>query len=345
MAQKESQNILDINHFLNLQISKEKELQEMACFAAEICDTEFAVITVVLESTLYTYCNGLPMGSLINTDIFCKQALEQFDVLVINDAAGAISFYAGAPLTTLERVNMGTICVYDRVPKTLDDIQRKMLQSLSRQVVNLLEFDSSLQLLKEQFLTARDAEIKLRGFFESSSSCHLLLDKQLRVISFNKAMVNLMFRNHEKTMIEGMDAIQYVHGDWLGTFLASCELALTGKSSVIERYLDYKSGRIYWYFTFDPAYNANDEIVGVSFNATDTTKNIENEEQVLQHNEWLQRIAHIQANDLLNSVDMINEVMNGIHETGKVNHIFELQLLNDSVKELGQKSSMIINGQ
>lgn len=345
MALKESQNILNISHFLNLEISKEKELQEMAGFAAEICDTQFAVITVVKNGSLHTYCNGLPVKSLINTDVFCKRALAQFDVVVVNNAEGEIRFYAGAPLTTPDRINIGTICVYDRMPKTLDDIQRKMLQSLSRQVINLLEFDASLELLKDQFLLARDAEIKLRGFFESSSACHLLLDGQLRAVSFNKTLADLMFKNHQQLLIEGMNIRAFVHEEILTDFISCCELALTGQSSVIARHLDYAFGRIYWSLTFNPAYNSNEEIIGVSFNAVDITKSRENEEQVLHHAESLERIAHIHANDLLNSVDAVKEVMSVIRETGRVNDILELQLLNDSVKELGQKSGIIIYGE
>lgn len=344
MAQKESQNILDINHFLNLRISKEKELMEIAGFAAEISDGNFAVITILNNGKLYTYSNKVSGDHLFNTEPFCKQALAQFEVLVINNASEEISFYAGVPLTTPDGINIGTICVYDQAPKTLSGIQRKMLQSLARQVINMLEFDASLHLLKDEFTAAEDAEVKLRSFFESSRSCHLLVDKDFRIVSYNTSFAELMLNNTNQIIAEGMIIEDCIHPQLLTDFKAHCAEALLGKASAKERWLGEGDGKLYWYLSYKPAYHSDGSIAGVSFTATDMTKSIENQQEALQQAESLERIAHIQAHELLACIGTINEVMDVIRQTGKVNSIHELQLLGHSVKELGRKSIMVNYG-
>lgn len=53
--------------------------------------------------------------------------------LVIGDPN--IRFYAGAPLTVTGGHNLGTLCVIDRVPRTLSDTQLEALQVLRDAVV------------------------------------------------------------------------------------------------------------------------------------------------------------------------------------------------------------------
>lgn len=356
MDEKESRHLLAVNHFLQLQISKDKELQEIATFAAEICGTQFAMITLLKQDMQYIkYSTGVSVKEILHKDTFCQYTIAQPGVLEVNNAADdarfknnpyvtgypKVRFYAGAALTTSDQFNIGTICVFDSISIKLDHVQIRMLESLSKQVINLLEFDSSLQLLKDQFKVSKDAGIKMRAFFESSSSCHLLLDTELRVISFNKAQANIMFQNHQLSLAEGMNISEYVNKEFFTEFMLNYHAALAGASSLSERNLQYKDGRICWYITFDPACNANGDIIGVSINATDITKSVENEEQVLQQTESLERIAHIQSNDLLQSITTITDVMNTIHEQGIVHEVIELQMLADTVKELEEKSIMI----
>jgi GAF domain-containing protein len=50
-----------------------------------------------------------------------------------------IRFYAGAPLVTSTGAALGTVCVIDRVPRTLDPKQLELLQFLAQQVVSRFE--------------------------------------------------------------------------------------------------------------------------------------------------------------------------------------------------------------
>lgn len=318
MPQEEFEKLIKVNRFLKLRISKEKELQEIVELAASICETSYARINFVDHGTQSVkFSVGVPI------------------------AEASYEFYAESPLTTEDGLHMGTLCVFDLVAKQLNSLQIRMLQSLSRQVICLLEFDGNLQLLKDQFITSRNSETKLRAFFESSSSCHLLLDPQLKIISFNKAMVDFLLTNVQLQFAESMDISDYVHPDYLAAFESNCSAALKGESLVEEVSLNYPTGKCCWYISFDPARDPDGEIIGVSYNATDITKRVEHEVLLGQQNESIQKIAHLQDNELDICVRIINTLMNTIMENDSAKQISEIQLMNDSVKELSDKSRRV----
>ncbi len=84
---------------------------------------------------------------------FCQYAVEDKSMLVVADATKdkrfkqnplvtedpAIRFYAGAPLIDADGIAIGTICVIDRKPRSLDDAQRKVLETLANTVMTLIQ--------------------------------------------------------------------------------------------------------------------------------------------------------------------------------------------------------------
>jgi len=104
---------------------------------------------------------------------FCALAIFQSDVFIVPDASQderfsgnplvvsepKIRFYAGATLMT-DGQALGTLCVLDRVPRTLSPEQLEALRALSRQAQAQLELRRNLKRLG-QSLAARDrAEIE-----------------------------------------------------------------------------------------------------------------------------------------------------------------------------------------
>ena len=56
-------------------------------------------------------------------------------------------FYAGAPLVTSSGLALGTLCVIDRIPRTLTDDQLESLAALSRMVMSQMEMRKALRRL------------------------------------------------------------------------------------------------------------------------------------------------------------------------------------------------------
>ncbi|MGI4749003.1 MAG: GAF domain-containing protein, partial [Janthinobacterium lividum] len=226
MPQKELERLAAVNRFLNLEFSKEKELQEIVNLAARICKTPTALITLIAEDTQYVkFKFGSDLETTRREDAFCNHVIGQQEVMMVPDAlldtrfvnnplvtgGPGIRFYAGSPITTQDGHNLGSLCVIGQESKELSSDQQEMLQALSKQVIHLLEFDASLNILKEQFLEAKDSEIKLRSFFESSSACHLLLGETLEVLAFNKVTTEFVQKMYQAKLATGMRVTDFIH--------------------------------------------------------------------------------------------------------------------------------------
>jgi GAF domain-containing protein len=182
MPQRELERVKAVDRFLKLELSKESELQEITNLAAEICGTPTALITFIDKDTQYIkFKKAFEFDVTERQNAFCHHVIEAEEILVIPDAMlderfvnnplvtgnPNIRFYAGSPLTTNDGHHLGSLCVIDQEPGQLSAIQQRMLQALAKQVIQLLEFDESIQILKEQCIEATRNEIELRSFFLS----------------------------------------------------------------------------------------------------------------------------------------------------------------------------------
>lgn len=356
MPLREIERLQAVNRFLKLEISKEKELQAIVELAAKICGTPTALITMMDEQTQYI---KFKVGSNLETthrdQAFCNEVIRQYEVVVIPDAllderfchnphvAGdcGVRFYAGAPLTTQDGFNLGSICVVDSIPKKLSVLQQEMLVALSRQVIQLLEFDNSVTILKEQFVASKRSEIELRSFFESSIDCHLLLGKDYEVLAFNKALERLIYTSYGKNLVRGENMDQYVSPKFKHDFYYSYQKALKGTAAFEQRKIDYGDRQIWWVVKHEPAFNPDGEIIGVSVNSTDVTARVEHE-NVTAQNETLREIAFIQSHELRRPVASIIGLIDLLKSDERVNRIEELRLMETAVLELDEKIRLVV---
>ncbi len=349
MPQRELERIKAVSRFLHLQFSKEQEFQGILKFAAESCGTSAALITLIDKDTQHILFNyGFGGKAVSRAYSFCSQAIEQDDIMVVPDtrlderfkdnpnvvAWPNIRFYAGTPLVTSDGFKLGSLCIIDPEPKRISFTQRQLLRMLARQVINLLEFESGLQLLKAQVVKAENTEFQLRSYFESSPACHLLMDPQCKAIAMNKALQDIFFQTHNISLEPGITITDYVHPSFREAFLECCKRALAGESVQTDRYVEYANGAIYWHILFHPATNPEGKITGISFNATDITQTLEHERTILMQHESLQQIAFLQSHELRKPVANILGLLQLISMNQTLPPIPELDLLQDSVEEL-----------
>lgn len=156
LAALESYDILDTE--------REQAYDDFTALAAEICGTPIALISLIDKDRQWFKSQiGLDTNETPRDQAFCAHAIFNNRTLIVGDAmqdqrfvdnplvvgTPDIRFYAGAPLVTREGHGLGTLCVIDRVPRTLTAQQIRALEALSRQLMTHLDLRRANVALRE----------------------------------------------------------------------------------------------------------------------------------------------------------------------------------------------------
>lgn len=163
LPQNENARLAALDSYDILDTGREQAYDDFTTMAAEICDTPIAVISLIDKDRQWFKSQvGLDSSETPRDQAFCAHAIVQQQTMVVSDAtmdarfhdnplvvgSPNIRFYAGAPLTTGDGHGLGTLCVIDRVPRTLTPKQLKALEALSRQLMTHLELRRAMIALK-----------------------------------------------------------------------------------------------------------------------------------------------------------------------------------------------------
>ena len=346
-----------VQQYLSLAPAKELELQDIVQTAARICQTPIALITFVDKQHHYIkFRIGIDIEEFIIEGSFCNYTMQQAGVMIVEDAladerfveyplvtgAPFIRFFAGTCLINAEGNKIGTLSVVDIKPNSLNKLQTETLQILAHQIINILEFNSALQIIKEQYLEAKNSENKLRSFFESTGSCHLLIGKDHKVLAFNKAIAKFIKHIFNIELVVGIETPQLIHEPNRSYYLENHEKALRGETTRVERLIDYGTEMIWWDISYEPAMNEAGEIIGISFNATDITAKKEHESKVTTQDEALRNIAFLHSHELRKPVASIMGLMNIFKDENYRASKEELMMLETVANELDEKIRTIV---
>lgn len=188
-----------------LDTAAEDVFDDLARIASSLCATPIALVSLVDDTRQWFKARvGLQVSETPREVAFCAHAIQGDDLFVVNDAlddlrfrdnplvvAGPrIRFYAGAPLHVADGYIVGTLCVIDRVPRVLTDLQRDSLLALRRQVETQLALRQAIVRLT----AASERERRYVQFFVHD------LRNAIAVVSLNAATLaeDLAIGEHSK---------------------------------------------------------------------------------------------------------------------------------------------------
>jgi PAS domain S-box-containing protein len=358
--QNERLRLQAVQRFLNLELPKEKELQEIVELASELCETPIALITLIGEDVQYCkFKVGTDLDENAREYSFCKELIGHTDLLIVSDTLAHpnfrnnpyvlgdphIRFYAGAPLITHDGHFLGCLSVLDTCAREFSHLHQHLLRVLAKRAIQIMEFDMSLKVLNDQFAMVKESEDKLRSFFESSAACHLLIGKSMEILAFNKNMAEFIERMYGVKLYEGIQISEILQGRVLTRFIADCEMALSGIPVHFEREVDYReqNERIWWSVSFEPCRNCSGELIGISYNARDISVQKSHQQQILEQNESLKSIAYAQSHELRKPVASILGLMQLIEGEDFTATREELVLMKKAVESLDTEIRKIVN--
>lgn len=165
MSQPERRRLAALRRYRVLDTVPEPRFDDIAVLASQICNVPIALITLLDEERAwFKAAVGLSAESIPRDLAPCDFAIRDASVLELPDLAEderfatsplvngepALRFYAGAPLVTDDGCAIGTLCVVDRQPRHLSDVQLRALEILRDQVMAQLELRRRLFAVVEE---------------------------------------------------------------------------------------------------------------------------------------------------------------------------------------------------
>ena len=157
-----------------LDTAPELAFDDITLLASQICGVPIAAISLIDECRQwFKSIVGLDVRETSRDIAFCAHTILQPDLMLVPDAGADprfsdnplvtgdphIRFYAGTPLVSPDGHALGSLCVIDRVPRTLTPPQQSALAALGRQIVDLLT-------LRKTLAERDQAQAALREFAE-----------------------------------------------------------------------------------------------------------------------------------------------------------------------------------
>ena len=151
----DKQRLKELHSYGVLDTMYEEEFNDVVRLAARLCQMPIAMISLVDKKRLWFKAKiGINDVELPREISFCAHVVaSDLNFFEVQDALQDqrfednpwvkeepnVRYYAAVPLINKNGYKMGTLCVYDHQPNSLDEDQQYTLKILAKQVVKLLE--------------------------------------------------------------------------------------------------------------------------------------------------------------------------------------------------------------
>ncbi|QFT62891.1 sensor histidine kinase [Roseivivax sp. THAF30] len=173
--ENQEERLAELREFSVLETGPEDSFEDIAQLIRDICDVPTALVSLVEEDRQWFKARiGFEYPETPIDRAICAHTILSTEILEIPDTQAdprtadnplcrdgetPVRFYAGAPLVSDRGHALGTLCVLDTRPRTLEPHQRRALKALASQVMRLLELRRTLQ-AEEMLRSEMDHRVK-----------------------------------------------------------------------------------------------------------------------------------------------------------------------------------------
>lgn len=258
----ESDRLTALESYSIMDTLPEKEYDAITQLASYICGTPIALVSLLdKERQWFKSSVGLGASETPREISFCQYAIMGEEVYEVTNASENklfadnplvtgnpdIRFYAGAPLKDSDGFNLGSLCVIDTVPRTLNAEQKNALKLLANQVVLLLQ-------LRKKNADLNTTQKEFQNFIDLSKDLVCIANVNGMFFKVNPAFSNVL--GYSKEELEGTPFVDFVHPDDLDkTYKEVAKLAEGHKTISFENRYRCKNGEyivLSWNTSPDP---------------------------------------------------------------------------------------------
>lgn len=245
----------------------EVELDSLTELASYICNTPISLITLIdKERQWFKSKRGFESDEIDRNISFCQKTILQDNIYEVPDlmseplfennpfitGEGDIKFYAGYPLKSDEGFNIGTICVLDRVPRNLNQEQKKALEILAHSVVAIFELRKKNNLLQKEVnelvedkIDQKDIDLKAYKFALDETSIVFITDPEGVIVDVNDKQCEIskykrteLIGQHSRILNSGYHSKDFIKNMW-----TTIQSGATWKGEFKNQ---SKDGKLYW---------------------------------------------------------------------------------------------------
>ena len=199
----------------------ETDFDNLTAIAAQICNSPISLITLIDSNRQWFKSHhGLDVTETPKDYAFCAHALHYTEnTFIVEDArederfynnpmvtgSPNVVFYAGVPLINSAGLPLGTLCVIDHKPNSLNESQLNALKSLADQVMNLFELRRNKMYLEQAILELKENNTELERF--AYIAAHDLKSPLNNISSLSQLLKEDYSANIDQ---EGQNLIEYI---------------------------------------------------------------------------------------------------------------------------------------
>lgn len=216
----EKERLISLKKYNLLDTYPEEDFDNLTSLISKICKVPICLITLLDNNRNFFKSHfGIDFNESPRDTSFCGHAiLESQGIFIVEDThkdlrfiknplveEDGIRFYAGKPLVNEEGFPLGTLCIFDKKPRTLNEIEKETIIRISKQIINLFELRRKNQMLRDAQEELKDKNNSLQNF--ASLVSHDLKSPLANITSVSRLILE---ENKEKLSKESLTYFDYI---------------------------------------------------------------------------------------------------------------------------------------